>query len=77
MIVAGLVNADKSSVMDKVWVGPLNDGRFLNTVVKSIHLARTSVGTVVSGNTACLALCLNKGQRKLLRKGMVVLEEPA
>jgi len=77
IIVSGLVNAGKTRVMDKVWVGPLNDGSFLNTVVKSIHLARTSVGTVVSGNTACLALSLNKGQRKLLRKGMVVLDKPA
>merc|ERR1711862_611924 len=58
-------------------VGPLNDGTFLNTSVRSIHVARISVGTAVSGNSACLALSLNKSQRKLLRKGMCVLEEPA
>mmetsp|Transcript_23495 Transcript_23495/g.27739 ORF Transcript_23495/g.27739 Transcript_23495/m.27739 type:complete len:471 (+) Transcript_23495:134-1546(+) len=77
LIVSGLVNAGKTSIGNKVWVGPLNDGSFLNTMVKSIHLARTSVGTAISGNTACLALSLDKGQRKLLRKGMVVLDEPA
>jgi len=77
IIVSGLVNAGKTNVGDSVWVGPLSDGKFLNTVVKSIHLARTNVGMVVSGNTACLALSLNKGQRKLLRTGMTVLEQPA
>ena len=48
----------------------------MTTMVKSIHLARTHVRSVVAGNNACLALALNKNQRKLLRKGMVVLEEP-
>jgi len=76
IIISGIVNAGKISVGDTVWVGLLNDGNFLNIAVRSIHVARINVGTAVSGNSACLGLSLNKSQRKLLRKGMVVLEEP-
>jgi len=75
-VVSGLVNAGKVNMGDSVWLGPIGDGEFLKTAVKSIHLARTNVRTTVAGNTACLALALSKDQRKLLRKGMVVLEKP-
>ena len=75
-VVSGFVNAGRIGLGQQVFVGPLDDGSYMTTMVKSIHLARTHVRSVVAGNNACLALALNKNQRKLLRKGMVVLEEP-
>lgn len=75
-VVSGFVNAGEIDLGQTVFVGPLNDGSYMKTVIKSIHLERTHVRTAVAGNTACLALALNKSQRKLLRKGLVVLEEP-
>ena len=56
-------------------VGPLDDGKFLNTMVKSIHLARKNVGMTVAGNTACLALSLNKSERRFLKREMAVLKQ--
>ena len=44
IVLSGLVNAGKTSVGDTVCVGPLDDGKFLNTMVKSIHLARKKRG---------------------------------
>jgi len=75
-VVSGFVNAGRVRVGQQLFVGPLNDGSYMKTMVKSIHLARTNVRSAVAGNNACLALALSKNQRKLLRKGMVVLEEP-
>lgn len=73
MVVSGFVNAGRVEVGQKVFVGPVN-GSFIATQVKSAHIARTHVKSVVAGNNACLALALGKEEKKLIRKGMVVLE---
>jgi len=74
-VVSGFANAGRTMVGQKVFIGPIN-GSFIPTHVKSAHISYTDVNTVIAGNTACLALALNKDERKLIRKGMVVLEHP-
>jgi len=74
-VVSGFVNAGRARVGQKVFVGPIN-GSFIETHIKSAEIARTHVDCIVSGNNACLALALNKIDRKMIRKGMVVLEHP-
>jgi len=117
LVVGGFVNAGKAGVGDTVFVGPLNDGSYLKTAIKSAQISRTSVKSVISGNVLCcffllplspklsadklslqycvfalniicshfiiltgnvagLSLALSKDQRKMIRKGMAVLETP-
>jgi elongation factor 1-alpha len=75
-VVSGFVNAGRARVGDPVFVGPLNDGTYIKTVIKSAQISRVNVGSIVAGNVAGLSFALNKDQRKMLRKGMVVLEQP-
>jgi len=76
-VVSGFVNAGQLNVGPNahVYVGPLDDGSFVKTVAKSAHIARINTAHVTSGQSACLALALNKDMRKKLRRGMVVLKE--
>jgi len=76
-VVSGFVNAGHLVVGSNanVFVGPTDDGSFMKTVAKSAHIARINTTDVVSGQSACLALSLNKEMRKKLRRGMVVLKE--
>ena len=76
-VVSGFVNAGQLEVGSKsqVWIGPTDDGSFLRTVAKSAHMARINTNHVESGQSACLAVSLNKDLRKKLRRGMVVLKE--
>lgn len=76
-VVSGFVNAGSLTVGSNcnVYVGPTNDGTFMKTVAKTAHIARINTAHVTSGQSACLALGLNKELRKKLRRGMVVLKE--
>lgn len=76
-VVSGFVNAGCLTVGSNanIYVGPTDDGTFLKTVAKSAHIARINTAHVTSGQSACLALALNKDLRKKLRRGMVVLQE--
>lgn len=83
-VVSGVVNAGMLQAGETVFVGPFpNHGRttngnteFLRSTVKSIEISRVNVSSTVAGNSATLALSLTKEQRKMIRKGMVVLKEP-
>ena len=75
-VVSGFVNAGKARVGETVWIGPLSDGSYIKTVIKSAQISRTNVNTVISGNSAGLSFALTKDQRKMLRKGMSVLAQP-
>ena len=80
-VVSGFVNAGSltlSSLAQQyphVYVGPLEDGTFMKTTVKSAHVARMNTMYISAGQTACLAFSLNKEMRKRLRRGMVVLTQ--
>lgn len=76
-VVSGFVNAGSLTVGSNanVYVGPTDDGTFIKTLAKSAHIARINTTHVTAGQSACLALALNKDGRKKLRRGMVVLEE--
>ncbi len=76
-VVSGFVNAGSLTVgaNANVYIGPIDDGTFMKTVAKSAHIARINTAHVTSGQSACLALALNKDMRKKLRRGMVVLRE--
>lgn len=76
-VVSGFVNAGKARVGDTVFVGPLNDGSYIKTVIKSAQISRTNVSTLMAGNCAGISFAsLSKDQRKMLRKGMVALAQP-
>jgi elongation factor 1-alpha len=76
-VVSGFVNAGELTVGSNshVFVGPTDDGTFMKTVAKSAHIARINTTHITAGQSACLALALNKEMRKKLRRGMVVLQE--
>jgi len=75
-VVSGFVNAGQWNKGESVHVGPLSDGSYMESVVKSVHIERHDVDHVQAGQSACFALSLNKENRKRLRKGMVLLKEP-
>eukprot|EP01083_Nonionella_stella_P242170 844962_1 len=75
-VVSGFVNAGEARVGGTVWVGPLNDGSYLKTVIKSAQISRTNVSSITSGNFVGLSFALSKDQKKMLRKGMVALDQP-
>ncbi|GMH85514.1 hypothetical protein TrVE_jg5328 [Triparma verrucosa] len=75
-VASGFVNAGKLSVGATIYVGPMDDGSYLKTMVKSAHIARTATGVVKAGQSACLALALNKADKKKIRRGQVILAEP-
>jgi len=79
-VTSGFVNAGDftitaNSTNNQVFVGPLDDGKFMKTFVKSAHIARIPTSHVTAGQNACLALSLNKEARKHLRRGMVILKD--
>ena len=76
-VASGFVNAGQLTVGSNahVYVGPMDDGSFMKTVAKSAHISRINTNHVTSGQSACLALALNKELRKKLRRGMVILKE--
>ena len=76
-VVSGFVNAGELTVGSNchVYVGPTDDGTFMKTVAKSAHVARINTSHITSGQSACLALALNKDLRKKLRWGMLVLRD--
>ena len=82
-VVSGFVNAGSLTLSSlaqhypHVYVGPLEDGTFLKTTVKSAHISRLNTMYISAGQTACLAFTLNKEMRKRLRRGMVVLTHQA
>lgn len=79
-VVSGFVNAGSLTLSNvsqnypQVYVGPLEDGTFMKTTVKSSHVARINTMHITAGQTACLAFTLSKEMRKRLRRGMVVLQ---
>jgi len=79
-VTSGFVNAGDFTITansnnNQVFVGPLDDGKFMKTFVKSAHIARIPTSHVTAGQNACLALSLNKEARKHLRRGMVILKD--
>jgi elongation factor 1-alpha len=78
IIVSGFVNAGEWRKGDALYIGPLKDGTYVKTAVKTVHVARTEVDRVWAGHDACFALSLTKSQRKMLSpcKGVVALKIP-
>lgn len=75
-VVSGFVNAGELVVgTTQVYVGPTDDGSYLKTIAKSAHIARINTSRVTAGQSATLALSLNKEMRKKLRRGMVVMRD--
>jgi len=76
-VVSGFVNAGELTVGPNcnVFVGPTSNGSFMKTVAKSAHIARINTTHIMSGQSACLAVLLNKELRNNLRRGMVVLRD--
>jgi elongation factor 1-alpha len=78
IIVSGFVNTGEWLKGDALHIGPLKDGTYIKTAVKTVHVARTEVDHVWAGHDVCFALSLTKSQRKILiaRKGVVALKTP-
>lgn len=75
VVISGFVNAGEWHKGDTVFVGPLKDGNFIKTTVKSVQTNGINVNHVWAGHTAGFALNLSKNNRKKIRKGMVMLKE--
>jgi GTPase len=79
IVLTGFVNAGHWRKGESVYVGPLKDGSYVKTSVKSAHVAQTLVDEVWAGHSACFGVSLTKSQRNLLTtksSGMVILKEP-
>ncbi len=69
-VVSGVITQGEVSVNDKVLIGPLNTGEFIDTRVKGIHYKRVPIETAWTGMGVTLAL--HNVRREQIRKGMVV-----
>ena len=72
-VVAGDLVSGKVYINDKLHLGPNSSGEFIEVQVKSIHVKRAPVLSAKSGTYVCLAL--RKINRKLIRKGHVLLSD--
>lgn len=72
VVVGGVIERGVVKVGDRVWVGPLEDGRWVSTVVKSIHLNRTPVEYAKAGSFVTLAL----DKVDTVEKGMALAKRP-
>jgi GTPase len=72
-VVGGLIKSGSIQTQMKVFVGPLKNGEFIQSKIKSIHVKHHSVKEAYCGQYACL--CLKNFDRNLISKGMVVLGE--
>jgi elongation factor 1-alpha len=75
-VVAGFVNAGSISVGQYAHIGPMDDGSYIKTLIKSLQLYRNAVTTIKAGMNASIALKLTAEERKRLRRGHVLLENP-
>lgn len=76
-VISGFVNAGEYHKGEPLFVGPMKDGTYVKSVVRSIHVAQTDVDYTYAGHSACFAISsLTKSQRSALsKKGMVALKE--
>lgn len=72
VVIGGLVERGVLHVGDRVWLGPYGDGRWVQTVVKSIHLNRTPVEVARAGSFITVAL----DRVEKVEKGMVLSASP-
>ena len=72
-VVCGLIKMGTVKVNDNVYLGPMINGDFVKSKIKSIHINRRDVKEARAGFYACVSI---KGiNRKLIKKGMVLLGE--
>jgi GTPase len=75
-VILGFVNQGTVTAGTSMFVGPVSDGgEFVKSNIKTIHYNTLPVKQVPSGNFACLAVKLDKNTVKLIRRGMVLMEE--
>lgn len=74
VVVGGHIKSGKISVNDKLYMGPRN-GRYEQFIVRSIHVKKMNVETVENNSYACLAL--KKAHKSHIRRGMVMVSNPA
>ena len=72
VVIGGLVEKGILHVGDRVWLGPYSDGKWMQTVVKSIHFNRTPVESAKAGSFITVAL--DKVEK--VEKGMVLSARP-
>lgn len=78
LVLSGFVNTGNWNRGDALYIGPLIEGSYIKTTVKSAHVAKTVVSQCWAGHSACFAVSMTKEQRKLFNrfKGMVMLKSP-
>lgn len=74
-VVSGLIKSGTININDNVYLGPLMNGEFIKTKVKSIHVKHKDVKEASAGLYSCV--CLKNINRKIIKKGMVLLGENA
>jgi elongation factor 1-alpha len=76
-VILGFVNQGTVTANSVVFVGPVSEsGEFVKSNIKTIHYNTLPVKQVPSGNFACLAVKLDKNTVRLIRRGLVLMEEP-
>lgn len=72
-VVDGIVNAGRLKAGDAIVFGPDANGKFENTVIKSIQRKRAAVASAEAGQ--CVSLALKRVRRAAIRKGMVIVHK--
>ena len=70
-VVGGHLIRGTVNVNDKLFVGPLYNGEYVETQVKSIHCKQTPVQSISNSEYVCFAL--KKINKSIIRRGMVLV----
>lgn len=71
IVLGGHLLSGTIKVSDNLLIGPLDDGKYENVMVKSLHSKKVNVQSVSYGGYVCVAL--KKIDKKILRKGIVLI----
>ena len=74
-VVSGLLTSGTIKINDSVLVGPTLNGEYLPTKIKSIHIKHSDVKEGKAG--IYISVNIKNIQRKMIRKGMVIIGENA
>ncbi|KAF8658288.1 hypothetical protein AX16_002061 [Volvariella volvacea WC 439] len=72
-VVNGIINSGTIKTGDLVLIGPDANGKFQQTVIRSMQRKRADVNTAEAGQ--CVSLALKRIKRSAIRKGMVVVHK--
>jgi GTPase len=72
-VVCGLLKQGKIKILDTMYLGPMNNGEYLQTKIKTIYVKQRDIKEAIAGYYVCCAI--KNIPKKIIKKGMVLIGE--